>query len=86
MTLKIISFIACDIDDSWYILGQNRRLVRETWDPNMVAIIQAKDDGASITVDTKGEVGQLLKFKNDALVTLRGNLLAFDASSLQKRG
>jgi len=82
MTLRIIFFTKCDIDDNWYIKGQNRRLTRESWDPDAIAVIEAKQKGAGIDVNTVGESMQHLKFKVDSLVTTRGHILGFDPSSL----
>lgn len=84
MTLRIVSFAICNLDDSWYIRGQNRPLNRESWALDMSGIIEAKREGAGIDVSFNNDQVQHLKFKYDALVTIRGNLLAFDTSSLHQ--
>jgi hypothetical protein len=51
----------------------------------MSGIIEAKREGAGIDVSFNDDQVQHLKFKYDALVTIRGNLLAFDTSSLHQQ-
>jgi hypothetical protein len=82
MVLRILAFATCDIDDNWYLSGKNKRFMREMWDPNAATTIEAKLHGAAISIDAGGKSIQHLKFKNKALVTIRGHVLAFDTSSL----
>jgi hypothetical protein len=84
MVLRIISFLTCDIDDSWRMNdSSNAQFSRESFDPNVKTTIQAKAHKAGIAIDFMGEKPLKLKFKKNAVVTIRGHVLAFDTSSLQ---
>lgn len=83
MTLRIIRFVECQLDDNWRFHKGNSvggSVTLGSWVQEKEKVISAQTQGAKIGVSVSENHGITLKFRNGAIVALSGDLLVYDMS------